>query len=64
MTVQSVIQHHGLAGMCMYDIRADRAGWLVTVVRGQTARASFPLRPGTPVSVRLAVERGLGVEDE
>jgi hypothetical protein len=64
MIVQSVIHQYGLAMIRLYDIREDRFGWLVTVGRGQTTRSSFGIRQGTPVSVRRAIERNLGVVDE
>jgi hypothetical protein len=62
--VYSVIQQYGLTKVRVSEIRVDRLGWLVTVVGGQNTRSSFAIRPGTPVSVRMAVVRGLGVDDE
>jgi hypothetical protein len=63
MIVQSVMHDHSLTMVRLSDIRADGLGWLVTVVRGETTPSSFPVRPGTPVWVRMAIKRGLGVDN-
>ena len=64
MIVQSVIHDHGLSMVRLDHVRPDRLGWLVTVTRGKTTTSSFPIRQGTPVWVRLVIERGLGVRSD